>query len=221
MPPRCLISGKILQGDVGLSAEIFLKFYFISDPFCKKCGSPLISKNVPCPACHNRVFDFDQGRSAFLYTEETKDLLLKFKHGDALFFAPTFIKWLKRCGSDLTSSADIIVPVPLHYVRLWKRGYNQSAILAKGLSKKKVILDLLLRNKNTPTQENKTAEQRYINIMGAFSINPKHAHLVKNKNVLLIDDVLTSGATASFCAKELKKYGAKEVNLLTLARVPL
>lgn len=221
IPPRCLISGKILQEEMGLAPEIFNKIHFISDPFCKKCGAPLHCEKMPCEACHNKSFEFDEGRSVFLYTEDTKELILKFKHGDALFFAPTFATWLKRCASDLIAEAEIIAPIPLHKFRLWKRGYNQSAVLVKGLSRKNIVLDLLLRNKNTPSQEKKTMEQRYKNLEGVFSINPKHEKLIKNKNILLVDDVLTSGATASLCAEVLKKHGANKVSILTLARVPL
>lgn len=147
-------------------------------------------------------------------------MVLALKHGDRLDMARPLAAWMARAGGELLGRADIIAPVPLHWQRLLKRRYNQSAELARYLSKasgKPAIQDLLLRKRQTKAQEGMTREERRINQAGAFRLQSKHS--INGKNVLLVDDVMTSGATLSACAEILRAAGADHIDVLVLARV--
>jgi ComF family protein len=132
-----------------------------------------------------------------------------------------FARWLERTGKPLLDEADVIVPVPLHWRRLWQRRYNQSALLAKRLARgKSLALFALTRIRSTPSQgEMVSAKARRRNVRGAFEVEPRYHTLLAGKSVLLIDDVLTTGATVAACARALKRAGAGRVLVLTLARV--
>ncbi|HXL99201.1 MAG TPA: ComF family protein, partial [Rhizomicrobium sp.] len=145
------------------------------------------------------------------------------KRADRLDLVPAFARWLERAGRDLLAEADILVPVPLHRRRLWSRRFNQSALMAQRLAKltgKPADPLVLERIRPTPSQgEMPSAKARRRNVRGAFRIAPKRADAVRGRTVLLIDDVFTTGATVSACARTLKRAGARKVLVLTLARV--
>jgi ComF family protein len=147
---------------------------------------------------------------------------LKFKHGDATHICRQLVVWLWRVSQDTINGYDIIVPVPIHFLKRLKRKYNQSELLAQKLG---IISGIpyepriLRKEKQTPQQEGLSRNARLKNIRGSFGINLQYVHLLRDKNVILVDDVLTTGATANECSLNLKKHGAKKVIVLTIARV--
>ena len=221
LPPRCVVSGVPVERQGMISPEIWGELNFVSDPACKRCGLPFefnMEADI-CAACLDHPPVFDKARAALRYDDGSRSVVLGFKHGDQLHAVKAFTPWLQKAGAGLIRRADIIAPVPLHYWRLVRRRYNQSALMAKDLareSEKTYIPDLLLRTRATPPQGHLKAGERAANVRKAFALGE---HKVKDRNILLIDDVMTSGATANECASVLKKAGANRVDVLTLARV--
>ena len=191
------------------------KIQFISDPVCPRCGSPLPASpgagpDWPCGACRRERPAFDRARAVFLYDEESRSLILDFKHGDRVELAPAFAQWLGRVGGFLLEEADIVVPVPLHWTRRLSRRYNQAAELARGLSKDTAAIyapDVLIRKRRTVSQGRRTRRGRSRNVAGAFRVAKHWEARLNGVRALLIDDVLTTGATANACAKALKNKG--------------
>ncbi len=157
-----------------------------------------------------------------IYDEHSRDMVLGFKHADKTELAQMFAQWMARAGSELLSDSDMIIPVPLHRLRLLQRRFNQSALLAKSLAPlvhKPSHMLILKRHKATPSQGGLNARRRYKNVAGAFSISPKAAAMIAGKKILLVDDVLTTGATVNACSKVLINAGALQVDVITLCRV--
>ncbi len=226
LPPRCLKCGKILESENGLCADCFNEIDFISTPYCKKCGRPFADihhgNGLICGDCMKKQHSlFRFNRSAVKYNEHSKNLLLSFKFMDKTDNAPLLAKWLKQAGKDIfAEGVDIFIPIPLHYKRLLKRRYNQSALLAKELSRLtgiKTDYASVVRGRHTRPQVEFSGAARIKNIKGAFKI--KHPERIKGKRIVLIDDVMTTGSTLKECALVLKKAGAKSVDTLTVARV--
>lgn len=228
LPPRCIKCGAILSDDDGLCPECFNQLNFITAPYCYKCGHPFEevvnkkSQKLLCGRCSKKQkTPFRLNRSALIYDDISKDLILALKFMDKTENAKTLAKWLCMAGYDIwQEGADILVPVPLHYKRLIKRRYNQSALLAKELSKLtgiEVDYTSLIKHKSTKPQVQFSGHERVKNVRGAFSV--KQEEKIKGKSVVLIDDVMTTGSTLKECAKALKAAGAKSVDTLTVARV--
>lgn len=224
LPQRCLKCDEILDADPGLCGPCWSQIRFISDPQCSHCGLPLdfeVGDEGLCGSCAVSPPLYDKGRSVFVYDDASKGMILRFKHGDSTHGAPAFAKWMGTVGQDLLKDTDLIIPVPLHWTRLFTRTYNQAQLMATHLCKlaphASLEPALLKRHKRTPPQGHLSKEGRIENVKSSFKASKPH--LIKGKSILLIDDVLTSGATLNACAKELKKAGAKKVFALTLARV--
>ena len=225
LPPRCINCGKIVSEDSSLCVECFNKIRFISKPYCKICGIPFestedLTQNV-CGSClskKRRYFELE--RSSFIYDDNSKNILLSLKFLDKTSYAPTVAKFMVQAGTDIfKENPDLIIPVPLHYMRLIKRKYNQSALLANEISKLtgiKTDLFSLKRHKNTTPQVKFTGKERIKNVHGAFVV--KKSENIKGKSIVLIDDVMTTGSTLKECAIALKKVGAKKIYALTAAR---
>ncbi|HJQ59167.1 MAG TPA: ComF family protein [Vineibacter sp.] len=225
LPPLCLSCNSTTATPGALCATCWSRIAFITPPLCACCGFPFEIDAEPeslCAACSVRRPRYDRARAAFRYDENSRRLVLMFKHADRLDPAPTFVRWLAQAGADLLADADVIAPVPLHRWRLLWRRYNQSAELARGLGRlsgKPVVPDLLLRRRHTPSQADLTARERRLNVAGAFRPHPDRRAAVRERRVLLVDDVLTTGATVEACARALLRAGAASVDVLTLARV--
>lgn len=205
----------------GLPAEAWSKIHFIDDPACLGCGVPYAyDTGSRCSACLARPRAFNRARAACLYDEASRDLILQFKHADRTELAPLFLRWLSRAGADILAEADAVAPVPLHRTRLFKRRYNQAAEIARPLARQQGLTylpDALVRRRQTGTQAGKSGSGRRRNVAGAFEVRAPAR--VAGKAIVLIDDVLTTGATAEACAKALLAAGAVSVDLLVLARV--
>lgn len=225
LPPRCLVCGKSIYSDDSLCSECFAKINFISAPYCSHCGRPLPLQTAEqqsyCVSCLSHNDDFRLCRSAVKYDEFSKRLILDFKFSDCLENRALLTNWLFLAGQDIfREGIDLIIPVPLHPMRLFKRKYNQSAVLALSLSKLiniPVNYNSLQKIKHTVPQISCTGKQRIKNVKKAFEVTSKEN--IKGKRIVLIDDVFTTGATLSECARALKKAGAKSIDALTIARV--
>jgi ComF family protein len=210
----------------GFTPEAWSRVVFLEAPVCDGCGLPFEydqGKGALCAGCQARPFAFARARAACLYDETSKDLVLKYKHGDRTEFAALFARWIERSAADLIAEADAVAPVPLHPLRLLKRRYNQAAELARPIARRagvEYLPDVLIRAKRTDSQGGKSGAGRRRNVQGAFAVPETKARRVKGRRVLLIDDVLTTGATLNACAKVLLKAGARAVDVAVVARVP-
>ncbi len=227
LPPRCLATGVIVDAPGMVSASVWPQLQFIEAPFCTTCGMPFSfglapGNDILCAACMEREPVFDAARAAVVYNDASRAMILSFKYGDRLHAVKTFAPWMTRAGKPLIDRADCIIPVPLHNRRLRERRFNQSALLAREIAKasgKTFVPDMLLRTRHTVPQQGLTYKERGQNVKGAFGIGKKHLHTLEGKNILLIDDVYTSGATLNECARVLKKAKAASVSVLTVAKV--
>ena len=226
LPPRCLRCGVQVEDAARLCAECWRSLTFLGPPQCRLCGYPLphAAPAAPlCGECTREAPAYDRARAALRYDDGARRLILAFKHADRTDTAPAFGTWLARAGAELLADAEVITPVPLHRLRLLKRGYNQAAILARALTKETgvaLIPDLLQRRRATASQQGLSAQARLENVTaGAFRVHPWHRSRVEDRRVVLIDDVMTTGATVGACARVLRRAGAARVDVLTLARV--
>lgn len=225
LPPRCLQCGELVGDHGALCGACWSRLRFLAPPCCAACGLPFefdLGADALCGACAARRPRFDRARAALAYDDASRDLVLRFKHADRLEGAATFAGWMARAGGQLIAEADLIAPVPLHWLRLVRRRYNQASLLANAIGKaagKAVVPDLLVRRRATPTQGHLGRVARRRNVAGAFRLNPSRVNRIAGARILLIDDVLTTGATAESCARTLLTGGARAVDLLVLARV--
>lgn len=221
-PPQSLDGGpRPLAG--GFSAEAWSRIRFLDGPVCDGCGTPFdFDPGARCAACLAKPRAFDAARAACLYDETSRDPILKLKHADRLDLAPMFARWLSRTAAPLIDEADAIAPVPLHPLRLIHRRYNQAAEIARPLAAMTgtpYLPDALVRRRATATQGGKSGSGRKRNVAGAFEVPAARRGQVEGLRILLIDDVLTTGATAEGCARALKAAGAARVDLAVVARV--
>jgi ComF family protein len=221
-PPHALDAAPRPQSS-GYSADAWARVRFISEPFCDGCGAPFeYAMADRCAACLASPRAFARARSAVVYDDASRDLILQFKHADRTDLAGLFAGWINRAADDLLSEADLIAPVPLHPSRLLARRYNQAAEIARPLARRRRIAylpDGLQRRKASESQAGKSASGRRRNVAGAFIAPDRAKPRIAGRRILLIDDVLTTGATAEACAKALLKAGAAAVDLATVARV--
>jgi ComF family protein len=165
---------------------------------------------------------YQRARAAVRYDDVARTLVHALKYGDRLDLAPTMGRWMARAGHELLRDADAIVPVPLHWRRLWARRFNQSALLAKALSQdcaKPVADTVLKRVKSTAQQVGLSQSERALNVQGAFRVPQQERAALAGRQIVLVDDVLTSGATADACARALLRGGARQVDVVVFARV--
>lgn len=225
LPPRCLSCGAVVAGDGALCPTCWGKLDFIAAPHCACCGLPFafeVAADSLCGECLRGEPEYSRARAALRYDDASRPLVLTFKHGDGIHAAPAFGRWMAQAAGDLLSGADLILPVPLHRWRLFRRRYNQAALLAKavaGRSAKPVATDLLIRRRSTPSQGGLSRSGRIANMRGAFAVTARNSDRLPGRSVLLVDDVMTTGATVGECARILRRAGAARVDVVTLARV--
>jgi ComF family protein len=225
LPPRCLKCGEILAGAQGLCPDCWRKLAWLSPPCCFSCGAPFpfdAGAEARCGACLQKPPAYDQARAVFRYDDESRDLILGFKHADRTESAPAFSAWMARAGADLLEAAELIVPVPLHWTRLATRRFNQAGLLAQALGRisgRPVEPRALTRRRPTRSQGHLGRLARFRNVKGAITVADRRVAMVTNRRVLLIDDVITTGATVESAAKALISAGARGVDVLALAKV--
>jgi ComF family protein len=229
LPPQCLACAAAIDEPRKLCAACWSKITWLAAPLCQHCGVPFefdpqsgAADTLLCGACLRDPPAFARARAVFRYDDAGRGLILGFKHGDRLHAAPAYGQWLARAGAELLQEADLVVPVPLHWTRLAWRRYNQSALLANAVARtarRHSVPDLLVRTRRTPQQGDMGRAARQRNVRRAFRVAPRHTALLPGKRIVLVDDVLTTGATAEECVRALLEAGAASVDLLTLARV--
>lgn len=225
LPPLCLSCRVEVAEPGSLCPECWSAMVFLGDPACACCGLPFefdSGDGMVCGHCARQPPRFGRARAVFRYDDASKALILRLKHADRLDGVAAFGRWMARAGADLLRTADLLVPVPLHRWRLLARRYNQAALLALAIGRiSGVAADPLIleRTRRTPSQGHLGHDARARNVAGAFRVAPRRAARLEGKRVVLVDDVLTSGATVDECAKMLLKAGARSVDVLTLGRV--
>ncbi|MGR4862389.1 ComF family protein [Caulobacter sp. LARHSG274] len=222
LPPRAF-DGAAAQ-TAGLSADAWNRITFLDGPVCDGCGAPFAydAGELRCVLCQTRTRAFARARAACLYDEHSRDLILKLKHADRTDLSGLFARWLSRAAADLLDETDAIAPVPMHPARLLRRRYNQAAEIARplcALAGRPYLADALVRRRDTDSQGGKSATGRRRNVAAAFAVPEARRHRVIGRKVLLVDDVLTTGATAEGCARALLAAGAAQVSLAVVARV--
>lgn len=224
-PPRCPLCGEAIAQQNGVCWGCWQDLELIGDPGCETCGWPLpiegLGQSLQCGACLERAPKHDGIIAATRYNDASRQLVLKFKHGGKIALGRLLGRMLAARMSD-SQPGQILVPVPLHPIRLWQRGYNQSAVLAGELAKfgkGKLLVDALTRVKHTPSLGGLDKRARKELLDKAVAVRVSRLDRIRNAQVILVDDVLTSGATTDACVRVLKRAGASTVKIACFARV--
>ncbi|MES2960790.1 MAG: ComF family protein [Pseudomonadota bacterium] len=223
-PNHCLSCEKIISIDGLFCESCWLKLQFICEPKCTICAYPFEFQGLSliCGKCLTKKPAFDRVITIFRYDDILKKIVGSLKYRDQTFLAKKFARILFDKSKNEIKDCELVVAVPLHVSRLRKRKFNQAVLLAKNLLKlapeMQFFPDLMVRIKDTKSQIFLKKKERENNLKNVFAINAKYLETIKGKNILLIDDVMTTGATVENCAKILKKYGAKKVKVLTIAK---
>jgi ComF family protein len=222
-PPHALDGGPAPQSS-GLSPDGWSRVTFLEAPWCDGCGAPWphpMGEGALCAACDGRRRSISRARAACVYDEASREVILSFKHADRTELGKLFALWLERAGAELLEDAEAVAPVPLHPMRLLGRRYNQAAEIARPLAARAGVAYLpdALRRTRHGTQAGKSASGRRRGVQGAFEVPPARRPAVEGRRILLVDDVMTTGATAESCARALLKAGARAVDVAVVARV--
>lgn len=228
LPPRCAACDNAVSVQGQLCTACFIRTTFVTAPFCAHCGVPFAfieqgGVEMLCPGCRAHPPRFRQARAALRYDEQGRRLILPLKHGDRLELAQILAPIMTRAAAELLARADALVPVPLHRRRLFRRKYNQAAVLAHAVGRlagRPVFPDGLIRIRRTAPLDDKSPEERDREVAGSIAVRLSRLGQITGRTVLLIDDVMTSGATANACADALLQAGAVAVDVLVAARVP-
>jgi ComF family protein len=230
LPPRCLSCAASVDRQGTLCLPCWSALTFVSPPHCGGCGEPFDSAmaveagdSLLCAHCIADPPPYGRARSVLSYDDGCRGMILGFKHADQTYAATAFGTWLARVGVDLLVPETVLAPVPLHRWKLFARRYNQAALLAHAVGRHAgltVLPNLVVRHRRTTPQGGHSRTGRQRNVRGAFHVRPRLVERIRGRPVVLIDDVLTTGATVSECARVLLRAGASRVDVLTLARVP-
>jgi ComF family protein len=222
-PNKCIICNSYASQNK-ICGECWGNCSFITKPYCALCSHPFEYDNDETSICGHCIANnpkYDKAISVFKYDKYSKEIIHKFKYNDHLHILDYFIGLMLNMGKEVIQQSDVIIPVPMHKYKLLKRGYNQSALLAMKLSSKSKIKYLphaLVKAKNTTPQADLKKDDRIKNVKNSFKLNSKFQESLKGKNILLIDDVVTTGATISECCKTLRKASPKKIFVLSLAK---
>lgn len=221
LPRLCLFCGAAVgeEARVAVCPECEGEIQWAASPLCLSCGKVFASPeggDRVCGSCQKEPPPFRQARAAAVYAGPAAEAVKRFKFNRQLAFLPVMQEWLKPLARELAAQADLVIPVPLYPRRLTSRGFNQALLLAQGLTDLPLARDALIRVRHTRPQMELKLKERRENVKGAFAVS--RPELVQGKSVLLVDDLFTTGATAWECARALKKAGARQVDVLTVAR---
>jgi ComF family protein len=211
--------------DGGLCAPCWGKLTQIAPPYCARLGIPFAYDPGPGVLSMQAIADppaYHRARAAVRYDDVARALIHALKYGDRIDLAPVMGRWMARAGREVLEGADALVPVPLHWRRLWARRFNQSALLSQAISRETGVPfndTALKRIKSTAQQVGLSQSERAQNVQGAFGVPPDRKAEVAGRRLVLVDDVLTSGATSDACARALLRAGAQSVDLVVFARV--
>ncbi len=224
LPTLCVACREPVDGE-GVCAECWARLSFIAPPFCPRLGIPFVYDPGPEMLSMEAISNppaYTRARAAVRYDDVARTLVHALKYQDRTDLAPAMGRWMARAGQELLDDADVLVPVPLHWRRAWRRRYNQSGALARVIERQtgvKVVPEALRRIRPTEQQIGLSRPQRATNVQGAFKVAPERQSLIAGRRVILIDDVLTSGATVDACARALLRAKASQVDVLVFARV--
>ena len=224
VPPQCLACGEAMTTPQALCARCWPTLRFIGRPMCSVCGIPLdfdLGGEAVCGACARRRPRYVRARAALVYDEASRPLILAFKNSDRTDAAPAFAGWMARAGGAVLDGAGGLVPVPLHWTRLFTRRYNQAALLAAAIGRLTGVAvrpDALIRTRRTEKMRAMGATARARNVAGVFAVRPAARSWLAGRSIVLIDDVMTTGATIDGCVAALLAAGAGQVSVLALAR---
>jgi len=225
LPPQCLSCGALAMQEGAVCAACWSGVELISAPLCPRTGLPFAYDPGPGILSAEALIDppvYDRARAVARFGEVTRTLIHALKYRDRLETAPMMGRWMARAGAELTSDCDVVMPVPLHRLRRWRRRYNQSALLAREIAAcagRPVDLHSLTRARATAPQVGLERRARRRNVAGAFAVASDRRHLIEGRRVLLVDDVITTGATVDAGARALLAAGAAGVDVLVFARV--
>lgn len=225
-PPQCISCAAAVTSDFGLCGDCWRETPFVGGLVCDQCGVPLpgaeSEERVLCDDCLTIARPWGQGRAALLYRDNARRIVLALKHADRMDLARPAAGWMLKSARPILQPGMLVVPVPLHWLRLLRRKYNQAALLSKAMARSAGLEhcpDALIRHRSTGTQEGRTRDGRFSNLVGAFSVPKRRQTLVEDRDILLVDDVMTSGATFAAATEALFSAGARSVSVVALARV--
>lgn len=225
-PAQCVACGAHTEAEFGLCGPCWRETQFIGGLVCDTCGTSLPGEDrgetVQCDDCMTIARPWNRGRAALVYAGIGRRLVLGLKHGDRTDLARPLAAWMARVARPLLHENTVLVPVPLHWMRLTRRRYNQAALLVHELGRvldRSVCTDALLRPKKTKPLEGHSRDARFAALSDAIVSNPKRLTMIRGKSVLLVDDVMTSGATLAASTEALRAAGVDDVSIVTLARV--
>lgn len=219
LPPRCAGCGQIVSADRQLCVDCWQSLDFITASGCNLCGDPAIADGQTCLKCLAQPPVHDGVRAAVAYGDMARTIVLRLKHGGRTGLVPLVADAMRR---NILDQNALLIPVPLHRWRIWSRGFNQSALIARRLAVLTGLamhLDALQRVRPTPLLRGLGAKARTMAVTGAFAVRPHARKAIEGRTIYLIDDVFTSGATANACSRSLKRAGAKAVVVICWARV--
>lgn len=223
-PAKCVNCHALVSEAAALCSDCWRAIEFITEPQCELCGFPFdfnAGRGVLCAACNQDPPAFNKAISIFKYSDESKSLILKLKYKDQLHLAQFFARLIANKLQDLYEYR-LVIPVPLHAKRMRQRLYNQSALIASQvakIAKLDFLPNVLMKTRYDIPQSHLSGQQRRINVLRSFAVKDEGRQSIEGKNLILIDDVYTTGSTVNECSKALKKAGCAKILVITVARV--